>query len=195
MTKSILAGCCVALLALAAVAQTQTQTQTQTPMPEMPKMPEPQKEHAWLKQLVGEWENEGNTEAVQGMPAMTFKGTETARQLGGFFVVTEGKGEMMGTQMQSLLTLGYDSDKKMYVGTWLDSMSHHLWKYEGSVDASGKTLTLNTEGPCPLAPGKILKFKEVLELKSPDHKVFTSTVELEPGKWQKMVTVNSRRKK
>lgn len=187
MNKIMLAVSCVALLAVVAASRAQ----------EMPKMPEPQKEHQWLRQFVGDWENEGEatmpTEPVQ--PAMKFKGTETARQLGGFWLIADGKGEMMGTPMQTILTLGYDADKKKYVGTWVDSMSGHLWKYEGTLDPTGKTLTLNTEGPCPLYPGKTFKFKEVVEFKTPDHKVFTSSMQKEDGTWQQMVTINSRRKR
>ena len=73
-------------------------------------------------------------------------------------------------------------------------MSSYQWKYEGTTDAAGKILTLETEGPCPLAPGKLLKFKEVTEIKSEDHKVFTSSVQGEDGKWTTMVKVDFHRK-
>jgi hypothetical protein len=56
-------------------------------------------------------------------------------------------------------------------------------------------LTLDTEGPSPLEPGKKAKFREVLELKAPDHKVFTSYMQGEDGKWVKFVTMDYRRKK
>ena len=130
-----------------------------------------------------------------GKPAIKAKGTETSRLIGGFWVVGEGKGEMMNMPFTSVLTLGYDPDKKKYVGTWVDSMSSYLWKYEGTVDATGKILTLETEGPCPMAPGKLSKFREVTEFKSKDHRVFTSSILADDGKWTTMVTVNSHRKK
>ena len=74
-------------------------------------------------------------------------------------------------------------------------MSGTLWNYEGTVDSSGKKLTLETEGPCPMKGGKISRFKEVVEIKDKDHKVFTSSIQEDDGKWSTMVVVNSTRKK
>ena len=110
--------------------------------------------------------------------------------------VTELKGTCPATNepFNGLFTLGYDQDKKKFVGTWVDSMSSHLWKYEGTLDGSRKTLTLETEGPCPMAPEKRSKFRETIELKSKDHKVFSASIQDENGNWVPMMTCNSRRK-
>jgi hypothetical protein len=162
---------------------------------EMPQMPAPVKEHLWLQQFVGEWETEVEITMAPDQPPMKGKGTESTRALGGFWIIGEGKGEMEGMPgtMTSVLTLGYDPSSQKYTGTWVDSMTSHLWKYEGTVDPTGKILTLNTEGPCPMKPG-IVKFKEVTEIKDRDHRVFTSSMQGDDGKWTKMVTVNYRRK-
>jgi hypothetical protein len=74
-------------------------------------------------------------------------------------------------------------------------MMSQLWKYEGTLDASGKKLTLETQGPCPLQPGKTFNFREVIEIKDKDTKVFTSSMQGEDGKWTTFVTVTSKRKK
>jgi hypothetical protein len=161
---------------------------------EMPEMPKPQKEHEWLRQFAGTWENEGEA-TPPGQPTVRFNGTETTRMLGGFWMISEGKSEMMGVMGESLLTMGYDPEKKKYVGTWVDSMNSHLWKYEGDLDATGKILTLNSEGPCPFKGGKLTKFKEILEVKGPDQKVFTSSYQEDDGSWVKVMTMTSRRRK
>jgi hypothetical protein len=162
----------------------------------IPDMPVPVKQHEWLHQFVGEWETAVEVTMEPGTQSMKGKGKETARMLGGFWVIGEGKGEMEGMPgpMTSLLTLGFDPDKGKYVGTWVDSMNSYLWKYEGSVDATGKVLTLETEGPCPMKPG-LVRFKEVTEFKSRDHRVFTSSMQGDDGKWVTMVTADYRRKK
>jgi hypothetical protein len=163
----------------------------------MPEMPPPAKEHAWLQQFVGDWETDVEINMEPGKPPVKGKGVESDRMLGGFWLVAEGSGTMEGMPgtMTSLLTLGYDPEQKAYVGTWIDSMTSYLWKYNGSVDPSGKKLTLECEGPCPMKPGKLSKFREVTEFKSKDHRVFTSSMLGDDGKWASMVTVHYHRKK
>ena len=158
-----------------------------------PGFPPPGKQHAWLQKFVGTWEAEVEATVDPSQPPMKSKGTETSRMVGGFWLIAEGKNEAF--PFSYVTTLGYDSSKQKYVGTWVDSMTDYLWTYEGSVDATGKILTMETAGPCPLAPGKILKFRDVTEFKSPDHRIFTSAMQDEDGKWTTILTVNSRRKK
>jgi hypothetical protein len=161
---------------------------------EMPEFPPPAKEHQWLQQLVGEWNSECEM-YPPGMDPIKTQGTESVRSVGGFWTIAENKGSFLKAPFTGVMTLGYDGDKKKYVGTWVDSMSGYLWTYEGSVDASGKVLTLTAEGPCPAAPGELMKFKEVLEIKSPDHKVFTSSFQEKNGQWTTGMKINYTRKK
>jgi Protein of unknown function (DUF1579) len=162
---------------------------------EIPEMPAPQKEHQWLNQLVGEWVTEGEIHMAPGMEPIKSTGTDTSRMLGGFWLVSDVKGDVMGMSMEAKLTIGYDTEKKKYVGSWVDSMTSYMWTYEGSVDESGKVLTLNTQGPCPQRGGQMGNFKEVIEIKNKDEHTFTSSIQEEDGKWTKMVSVSYRRKK
>ena len=185
MKKLAIAGLVATLLAGAAMLEAQ----------DMPKMPVPEKEHAWLQQFVGEWETEATAVMEPGKPPIRCKGTESVRSIGGFWIVAENKGAFMDVPVTGAMTLGYDPEKKKYVGTWICSITNYLWKYEGTVDASGKILTLETEGPCPMAPGKLSRFKDVTEFKSKDHKVLTSLMQGDDGKWVTFATIHCRRKK
>lgn len=157
-------------------------------------MPKPAKEHEWLQQFAGEWDVASEMIMDPAQPAVKSKGTESSRMLGGFFAVCEIKSELMGTPFSGILTLGYDTEKKKYTATWIDSMTGKLWVYGGTVDAAGKILTLEAEGPCPMQPGKLVKFRDVIEFKNKDHKVVTSSMELD-GKWMVFQTANHTRKK
>ncbi len=161
---------------------------------DLPNFPVPQKEHQWLEQFVGEWESESESAAEPGKPAMKCKGTMSSRMLGGFWVVSESQTNMMGTAVTAIQTIGYDPQKKKYVGTWVDSMMNHMWRYEGSVDSTGKTLTLEAEGPNFLDAGKTAKFRDSYEFKSKDHIVVTSSMLDENGKWVTFMTGQARRK-
>lgn len=163
-------------------------------MKEQPAMHQPAQEHEWLMQLAGDWEADLETTMEPGKPAEKSKGTERVHKVGGFWVVADYAGTHMGTPFTGVFTLGYDPAGKKYVGTWIDSMSSHLWIFKGTLDAAGKILTLESKGPCPSAPGKMVKFKDMMELKTKDHRVFTSTMQDESGKWVTGMTINYRRK-
>jgi hypothetical protein len=74
-------------------------------------------------------------------------------------------------------------------------MMHNLWVYEGALDATGKILTLNTEGPNMAVEGKTSKYKDVIEFKTDDHRVLTSHMLGDDGKWTQIMTANYRRKR
>ena len=156
----------------------------------------PQKEHRWLEKLVGEWTSEAEAVMEPGKPPETCRGTESVRSLGGLWIVAEGKGEMPGGGPATMvLTLGYDPQKKRYVGTWIGSMMTYLWVYDGSLDAAEKVLTLNAEGPNMMAEGKMAKYQDRIEMKSDDHRVLTSHLLGEDGTWHQFMTAHYRRKK
>jgi hypothetical protein len=157
---------------------------------------EPQKEHAWLQKLVGEWAFDVEATMEPGCAPGHFQGTESVRSIGGLWIVAEGKGEMPGGgTATSMMTLGYDPQKKRYLGTWIGSMMTHLWIYDGALDAAEKVLTLDTEGPDMTAEGKLTKFKDVFEVKSDDHRVLTSYMLGTNGEWHHFMTAHYRRRK
>ncbi|MEW6744431.1 MAG: DUF1579 domain-containing protein [Planctomycetota bacterium] len=157
---------------------------------------EPQKEHQWLEKLVGEWTYETEATMEPGKPPVKLTGRESVRSLGGLWIVCEGRGEMPGGgTANTIMTLGYDPARKRYVGTFVASMMTHLWVYDGELDRAGKVRTLDTEGPSCAADGKMMQYKDVIEIKSDDHRVLSSKFLGEDGEWHPMMTANYRRKK
>ena len=74
-------------------------------------------------------------------------------------------------------------------------MTSYMWTYTGTVNEAGDTLTLESEGPCPMQGGKICKFKEVMKVTGTDTKTFTSSIQGDDGKWTQMMTATSKRVK
>jgi hypothetical protein len=99
----------------------------------------------------------------------------------------------MGTPMTAIQTIGYDAQKKRYVGTWIDSMLGYLWKYTGTVDKTGNKLTLEAEGPNFMTGKGTALYRDVYEFKSADHILATSFAKDENGKWVQFVTGHSKR--
>jgi hypothetical protein len=164
--------------------------------PEVAIQVQPTKEHEWLDKFVGEWTSEAEMTMEPDKPPEKFKGTESVRSINGLWIVAEGKGEMPGGGTATMITtLGYDPQKKRYVGSFLGSMMTNLWIYNGALDATGKILTLDTDGPNFAAGGKMAKFKDSIEFKSNDHRMTTSRVLGDDGSWHQIMTVHYRRKK
>lgn len=176
--------------------QQESTTEQEAMMEAMKKAAEPRKEHEWLQKLVGEWTMEDDPAMDPSQSAGAW--TESVRSLGGLWTLAEGQGETPGgTPATTVMTLGYDPQRQRYVGTWVGSMMNYLWIYEGTLDADGKVLTLDSEGPSMAegSAGKMAKYKDAIEFKSDDHRVLTSRVQGEDGEWKLFMTAHYRRKK
>src|SRR5687768_1217309 len=96
-----------------------SQTTLQKELQEKLMNAKPEKQHKWLQKFVGDWTFE--TEAQPGHPGT--KGTERVRSIGGLWIVAEGQGPMpSGEPATTIMTIGYDTQKKRYVGTFIGSM-------------------------------------------------------------------------
>lgn len=156
---------------------------------------EPQQEHQWLQKLVGEWTYEVETPAKPGEPPEQPKGTESVRSLGGLWILAEGQGKMPdGGAATTMMTLGYDPQRKRYVGTWVGSMMTYLWVYDGALDEAGTVLMLDSEGPSMSDDGTTAKYRDTIEFESDDHRVMTSHVLRDDGTWHGFMTAHYRRK-
>lgn len=156
----------------------------------------PQKEHEWLQQLVGDWTMEGDCDMGPDQPVMKSSGTEHVRSLGGLWVVCEGTSEMPGGGTgEMLMTLGYDVEKKTYLGSWTGSMMSNMFVYRGSLDAAGKVLTLDTEGPSFAGDGKTARYQDVITIKSRNERTLHSQALQPDGSWKRFMTATYRRVK
>lgn len=176
------------------------ETTTSTATPKVDQCAEmfasPQKEHAWLQKLIGNWTSESECIGEPGQPSTKSRGTETVKTLGELWIVGEGQGEMPGGgTAKTMITLGFDPKRNRFVGTWVGSMMTFLWHYEGELDASGRVLTLNSEGPSFTDPAKQAKYQDIIEIKSDDYRTLSSRFLGEDGKWTHFMTAHYRRTK
>jgi hypothetical protein len=157
---------------------------------------EPQQQHQWLEKLVGEWSFESECIMGPDQPPSKHTGSESVRSIGGLWTIGEGRGDLPeGGQMTTILTLGYDPRIKRFVGTFIASMMTHMWLYNGSLDAAGKVLTLDTEGPDFSGGPDLVKYQDIFEFISDDHRVLKSRLQGSDGKWNHFMTAHYRRKK
>ena len=160
--------------------------------------PEPSpatEQHAWLKKFLGEWRSEAEMTGMPGTPAEKMEGSASARAIGDLWIVADMRGESPAGDMEAVLTLGYDPEKKRFVGTWVDSMFNHMWLYDGSLDAAGKVLTLEAKGPSFAGDGSLANYKDVYEFPEPGRMTLTSSAEGPDGKWTQFMSATFRRTK
>jgi hypothetical protein len=155
---------------------------------------EPQKEHQWLQNLVGDWTYESECVMGPDQPKQKATGTQSVTSLGGFWIIGEGKGEMPGGGDATMhLTIGYDPAKGHYAGSWVGSMMPTLWTYEGKLDDSGKVLTLEAVGPSFAGDGTTATYHDIIELKDAKTYLFRSRVKGEDGTWNEFMTAEYKR--
>lgn len=175
--RSALAVCITGLLLVPATAQ-------------QPEMPKPGPEHAKFKDLAGTWE------ATMDMGGQKSTGTMNYKvEMGGFYLVSDFKGEFGGMKFEGKGIDTYDPMKKKYVGIWADNMAPGIMMMEGNYDASGKKLTMVGDGPSPEGNGKTVKYKNVTEMKDKDTIVMAMSTPGPDGKDQVMFTITYKRKK
>lgn len=159
-------------------------------------IPQPQSEHKWLQRLVGEWTFEAECHMGPDQPPITSTGKETVRSLGGLWTIGEGTSEIPGGSgiSESIMTLGYDPQARQFVGTFIASVMTHLWPYRGTLDATEKVLTLDSEGPSITGDGTMARYQDIIEFVSDDHRTLTSQVQGADGQWVRFMKAHYRRR-
>jgi hypothetical protein len=147
----------------------------------MMEMSKPNENHKLLTSLDGNWDYTVKM-WMNGDPTskpQESKGTATRKSImGGRYVVmnVSGKmnmpgpdGKMIASDFNGMSTEGYDNAKKKFVGSWVDSMGTGIMNSEGTYDPGTKsfTYTANYE----VAPGMVLKTREVVKVPDKDHMV------------------------
>lgn len=111
-------------------------------------LPKPGPEFDVFKRDVGKWDVEIKTWAGPGEPTVT-KGTETNRMLGGFWLLSDFQGNMMGLDFRGHGIYSYDTEKKQYFGAWMDSLSPNKMDMVGTHDKANNTVTYTGMAPGP----------------------------------------------
>jgi hypothetical protein len=134
----------------------------------------PGEPHKLLSQFVGKWDTltrmwmDGS-----GKVAAESKGTSDIKWiLDGRFLLEESTGQVMGMPYKGMIITGYDNYKKRYVFSYVDNMGTANYTGEGTVDLSGKIMTLQGKMDDPMLGERDKPVKYVTRIVSKDQHVF-----------------------
>jgi len=127
-----------------------------------------------LKASIGVWDAEIEV-WPQGAdsPSVKFKGVETNRPYGEYWLASDFDSEFMGQTMKVHSIVGYDLDRKMLVGTVIDH-GPYAAKMTGTYDAKSKTVVWKTAAKDPT--GKPMVQRTVITHKSAGERMLVLSV-------------------
>jgi hypothetical protein len=184
----------ISMIALALLAGCASPDAKDSPSPKVP-MTAAAEQHVWLRQLVGDWAISSEATMEPGGEPWHMDSTERVRAIGDLWVLGEGSASLDGAPFSTVLTLGYNPAKGVFVGTWIDSMTAHMWHYEGTLDSEKRVLTLDTTGPSFGDPSKTARYRDAIELKGPRERTLTSSVLGDDGTWTTFMRAKYTRKR
>lgn len=193
----------VALLLTAAALPSFAQEQGQKPAAGMdPKVMEamadaatPGDQHKYLGRMVGDWTYTSKFWMAPGQPPMESTGTMHAEWiLGGRYVQSTWKGELMGQPFEGRGTDGYDKVTGKFFSAWLDNAGLGIFVQTGDCDLAKKVCTLSGEMVDPMT-GKKATSKSVGS--SPDDDTIKTEMFMkdEAGNEVKTMEIVAKRKK
>lgn len=118
---------------------------------------------------------EGEFDAVNRMwmnpdgPPMESKASCTNTVImGGRFLKSEYRGDMMGFAFDGMALMGYDNNKGLFTNIWIDSMSTGIAPAYGNLDESGTALTMIGKMDEPTTGEMGKHYKQVFRLVDED---------------------------
>lgn len=153
----------------------------------------PQAEHQWLEQLVGTWSFQHICKMPDGSQSSE-SGTMCCRTLHGMWLLSESHGDASSSMgpWSNFLTVGYDTEKKEYVGTFISSMMSSIWHYRGTMDEGRRRLDLYSEGPKFDGSG-IGVYRDSIELVDANNWLFLSALQGDDGGWVQFMESKQKR--
>lgn len=150
----------------------------------------PGEEHHVFQKDVGVWDAEIEVRPTPGAPPQRSQGeSRNALTCGGRWLTAEFHNSS-GFEGRGLY--GWDSTRRCYVGTWVDSMRGFLAVAEGSWDAATRTMTFWTEVQRP--DGSQVRWREETRTLDADTQVFRSFMPGPDGTEFELMTVTYRRR-
>lgn len=125
----------------------------------------PGNEHKQMSSGVGEWKAATKMWMDPSQPPMMMDAMVTNEMiLGGRYMVSRYKGQMMGMPFEGISTMGYDNATKKYVSSWVDNMGTGMMYMEGKWREDIKGIEFTGNGVDPQT-GKEIPMRQLFMIK------------------------------
>lgn len=122
--------------------------------------------HKLLAESVGEWKMITKMYMDPSAPPQVSEGTCTNEMiLGGRYLKSVQKGNMMGMPFEGIMHEAYDNITKEYISTWIDNFGTGLMVSKGTYDKATGMFNFKGKAVDPMV-GKEMEIKEVLKIVS-----------------------------
>jgi len=197
MKLKVWLGACAVVFSSIVFAQDQPKMspEEKAEMDAMMKAGTPGDAHKKLSSMVGTWDAAVKMYPMKpGAPVQQSTATSESKWvLGGRWVQEMVTGSMMGMPFYGIGYTGYDNIKKVYTGTWMDSMSTSTMLATGNM-SNDKTWEFTSMMDDPMT-GKSMQIKQKVTMVDDDHHVMEMWGPMPDGKMMKMMEITYTRRK
>jgi Protein of unknown function (DUF1579) len=161
-----------------------------------PPLPRPMAEHERLAEDAGTWDATIKhwTHGPDSEPAVSH-GVDVVKLLpGGLWTHDEFDGKLGDLEFHGCGQTGYNTRKKKYVGTWVDSLSTEIMMTEGDYDPATTTFTMYGKGAGP--SGTEYDARLTTKREGSDVRVFTIAMKTPEtkGEYVKLIEITYKRR-
>ena len=150
--------------------------------------------HQMMAESAGEWNSEVTMWMDPSKPPQKVIGSCTNEMiLGGRYLKSSQKGDMMGMPFEGMMLLGFDNAKKEFTGVWYDNFGTGTSVSTGTYNSQDSTLTLNGTMVDP-ATGNDIKYSETMKFLDKDNQIMNMYVLQNGQEYKNMEQVLTRKK-
>ena len=118
--------------------------------------------HKILAQTAGDWHVAYTIWMEPGAPPVQTKGECSNKMiLGGRYLHSEHKADLMGMPMEGINLTGWDNSRAIFTATWIDNMSTSIVYSEGKYDKAKNLISYEGFGTDSVTKGKMTFWMEV----------------------------------
>ena len=161
----------IALVMLGVTCGFRTFSQNNDDMKAMVAAATPGETHKMLAKSAGTWTATVTMWMQPGAPPTTSTAEATNEMvLGGRYLKSTNKGNMMGQPFEGIGYTGYDNVKKQFVNSWVDNFGTGIMTMNGSWDDATKCITYTGSMADPVS-GKDMPVRELWKFVDDNHQV------------------------